>query len=556
VDATQTLKESTVQNHLTRRGARYYYRRRIPLDLLGHYAPSKELTKALGTSDPQEAARLARALAVKHDEEFTAIRALAQIGTGKAAETTEAPSVPLDLGESESEPSAESTNRQILSERVPSFSELVYAEAVAEEQRLRRDMLSARISGNLKDFTASQHMKLAANREALEGRESSPYPAWKLKGIVLAQQEVFESNKHVPLKWLEKTQHAASTQAHGPTENTPERVSMEQLVQLWRKDKNPGNARTVLKADLVVRRFRELQGDVPVQAVTRKLCVAFRDALRDSGQSIPNTNSYMDKLRALFAVAQSRDIITQNPAAGLSLKDPVPKNKKRKPFDTDSLTRVLGSPIYTGGERPKGGAGAAAYWLPLLALFIGARLEELGQLAPGDVREESYDDGTGGKVSVWVVNLTDEGEDQTLKNAGSTRRVPLHTELIRLGFVEFATAQHGKPRIFHELKPDNKGRETGLWSKWFGRWLRKECEVNDERIVFHSFRHTFKDLCRHAGMPEPVHDALTGHSGTNSVARSYGSDQYPLKPLAEGMQTLRLPAEVQKVLSALPQYRA
>jgi hypothetical protein len=40
--------------------------------------------------------------------------------------------------------------------------------------------------------------------------------------------------------------------------------------------------------------------------------------------------------------------------------------------------------------------------------------------------------------------------------------------------------------------------------------------------VFHSFRHGFKDALRAAGVNEDVNDALTGHSGGNSVARGYG----------------------------------
>jgi integrase len=185
---------------------------------------------------------------------------------------------------------------------------------------------------------------------------------------------------------------------------TAEAVSLQKLVEFWRNDRNPTNARTILKAELVVRRFIELQGDLPAHAITRKHCIAFRDALRAEGQSIPNTNSYTDKLRALFAVAQARDVLKENPALGLAIKDLIPKSKKRLPFDSDALVKVFSSPIYTAGARPKGGAGEAGYWLPLLSLFTGARLEELGQLTPEDVREETYDDSAGNRALAWVMS--------------------------------------------------------------------------------------------------------------------------------------------------------
>ena len=47
------------------------------------------------------------------------------------------------------------------------------------------------------------------------------------------------------------------------------------------------------------------------------------------------------------------------------------------PFELADLRVIFSTPVFTQGERPKGGKGEAAYWLPLLALFTGARLGEL-----------------------------------------------------------------------------------------------------------------------------------------------------------------------------------
>lgn len=524
-----------MQNHLVRRGAMYYYRRRIPSDLLDHFNPKKELTKALGTSDRREAERLARALAVKHDEEFQTIR-----GAGCAPAITPAQSQASELLGT----GVENNGHILGAPAQPPVVGDVLSVASRVLARLRVQREQAVLAGTVDRFMEQQRSALDWDKYALEGKVDAEFPAWKLEAFVIARQHLLEPGRYPALP-VSATTPTAATMPPG------ESVSLTKLVEHWRNDRNPTNARTILKADLVVRRFVELQGDLPVHAVTRKHCVAFRDALRAEGQSIPNTNSYTDKLRALFAVAQARDLIKENPAMGLSLKDPTPKSKKRLPFDSTALVKVFTSPIYTEGERPKGGAGEAAFWLPLLSLFTGARLEELGQLAPEDVREEHYDDGNGNRASAWVIRLTDAGEEQGLKNASSVRRVPLHAELLRLGFVEFATARKGKARLFYELRPDTKGVETGLWSKWFGRWLRKTCGVTDERIVFHSFRHTFKDLCRDAGIPEDVHDALTGHSGSNGIARAYGSDRYPLRPLVQAIQKVCLPAPAQAIIGGL-----
>lgn len=36
----------------------------------------------------------------------------------------------------------------------------------------------------------------------------------------------------------------------------------------------------------------------------------------------------------------------------------------------------------------------------------------------------------------------------------------------------------------------------GNRSKWFSRYLRRVCGVVDDRVVFHSFRHSFKHYAR------------------------------------------------------------
>jgi hypothetical protein len=91
-----------------------------------------------------------------------------------------------------------------------------------------------------------------------------------------------------------------------------------------------------------------------------------------------------------------------------------------------------------------------------------------------------------------------------------------------LDFVEQANRKGGaSARLFPELTPGPKGGFGEAFSKWFGRYKRK-LGVTNPGSVFHSFRHGFKDALRAAGVNEDANDALTGHSGGNPVARSYG----------------------------------
>lgn len=58
-------------------------------------------------------------------------------------------------------------------------------------------------------------------------------------------------------------------------------------------------------------------------------------------------------------------------------------------------------------------------------------------------------------------------------------------------------------------------------------------------MVFHSFRHTFKDYARLAGIQEGVQRQIMGHS-SGDVADNYGSG-FPLHQLVEGMRHFKVP---------------
>jgi integrase len=73
-----------------------------------------------------------------------------------------------------------------------------------------------------------------------------------------------------------------------------------------------------------------------------------------------------------------------------------------------------------------------------------------------------------------------------------------------------------------------------------GQITSDQAKINDPRKVFHLLRHTFKHACRACGIPEDIHDALTGHASGGAVRCTYGG-AYPLKPLASAMKKLRYP---------------
>jgi integrase len=116
-------------------------------------------------------------------------------------------------------------------------------------------------------------------------------------------------------------------------------------------------------------------------------------------------------------------------------------------------------------------------------------------------------------------------ERHQVKTKTSERVVPVHPQLIALGFLQHVAARRRQGEsawLFPTVAPDHKGA-LSAWSKWWGRYLRSHVGINDRNKVYHSFRHGFQDALRRTTPDEELRDALTGGSSGKSVSRTYGA---------------------------------
>lgn len=184
---------------------------------------------------------------------------------------------------------------------------------------------------------------------------------------------------------------------------------------------------------------------------------------------------------------------------------------KRRGFRPDELARLFTGLAQFRKVEP------AKFWVPALATFTGARAGELCQLRVEDV------------VSVqgtWCLNLSlfdADGrrvEDKRLKTRTSERFVPLHPYLLEAGFLAFVAEQKPEGRLFPMIQKGPDGRYSHAFSKWFGRF-KKAAGFTEPALVFHSFRHGFRDACRHAEIPEETALALGGWASIGQATK-YG----------------------------------
>lgn len=311
--------------------------------------------------------------------------------------------------------------------------------------------------------------------------------------------------------------------------------SYAELTTAWTR-LNPERDPTCFKEmKSVLKEFREIIKPLP-QELGRADIARFRDHLIDRRLARATVSKKIGYISTLLQVGFDSGLLPGNVARGIRIPKARVETLVRRSFTTDELKKVFSSPVYTRQWRPTGAGGAAAAWMPLIALATGCRLEEIAQLRVADIFQD--------KDFGPFFRITDEGEGQSLKTATSRRIIPLHTELIRAGFLDYVeqVSDAGHAWLFPQLEPDHDGRRGENFGRWFRRYLRSTRGLNlpDPTIVFHSFRHTFKTLCRASNLPEEIHDALTGHAPA-SVGRFYG--EVPLVSLAKAMLDLRFPLE-------------
>lgn len=327
-----------------------------------------------------------------------------------------------------------------------------------------------------------------------------------------------------------------------PAKTTPRPSTLadENLLLMWHRldpDRAPS---TVKDMHAAVRSFRR-NCKSPFALITRLDISQYRDWLLNSNKLARKTVSkQVGMISTLLQVGYDAGLLTQNVGRGLKIPRSDVPTLIRRSFTAEELTRLFALPIYRSGLRTAGAGGEASIWIPMIALVTGARLEEIAQLRTSDLTQHP-EHGP-------ILRVTDEDDSQRLKNEGSRRMIPLHPDFIATGFLDYAESvrEAGHAWLFPALEVDHDCRRGANFGKWFLRQLRSPRGVGvlDPRLVFHSFRHGFKTMCRAAGISEDVHDALTGHV-SGAVSRRYG--EMPLAPLVEAIGKIRLPVQLPKI---------
>lgn len=238
------------------------------------------------------------------------------------------------------------------------------------------------------------------------------------------------------------------------------------------------------------------------------------------GECISNAtwNKHMTFISTVMKEALKKGFTNDNPTFGMTKPDDGDKIK-RLPYEKKDLISIFNNRIF---QEPLINWNHTQ-WVPMIALFHGARAEEICQLLVTDIKE--YD-------GIHYISITDnddeseEGEDgestsKSVKNVSSIRSVPIHDVLIKFGFLQYVERMKGKTRLFPLLDP-KAGKYSHDFTKFWSRQKKSLLGYTSSKKVFHSFRHLWKDRARECGISEEESDRISGHTGNGSVGRDYG----------------------------------
>lgn len=225
------------------------------------------------------------------------------------------------------------------------------------------------------------------------------------------------------------------------------------------------------------------------------------------------------------------------------------QKNKRPAWKPEHMKCLFSAPVWTGGgghlRRLDANAGSdvyhdAAYWLPILLYYTHATLNEIAGLRADEVHIDDV-------VPNLVIQDNDiraeDGIEGGEKNENRGRMIPLHEEILRLGFLDYVRAirAEGHAALFPELYL-NEARIGGhqfsnvAW-RHMRAWIGLHMTIPSNRFTgkladMHSIRSLGSSFYAVEDVPDLMRADVMGHArtGTNALHYSqreetHGADQ-------------------------------
>ena len=227
-------------------------------------------------------------------------------------------------------------------------------------------------------------------------------------------------------------------------------------------------------------------------------------------QTPQNINKRLSKLNTFGNWGVRQGLLITNPFSGMKFLVKKQPNR-RQPFAVDELKKILKPETYLkwtiNFEHPykihKVTNKLPYYWIFLLGIFSGMRTNEMCQLRLSDLKRVD---------KIWFM-FVEDSEETRVKTESSIRKVPLHPQLIDMGFIDYVgnLRKKKKSRVFWELNEDRDGFASHVSRHYNQRFLPTVGVWKKHTKVLYCTRHTFINKLYSEKVDENVIKNLVGH---------------------------------------------
>ena len=543
---------------LVLRNGTYYFRIRVPLDLVSAFG-KREIKETLNTKSFDEAKKRRNERAIHWDARFAEARKqLAQDATTDPVKLL-SPECAVKLVQAYVERRDREWRQQ--------YAKLGPVEAEQQRERIIELGIDEQILKDPEDPRRYDDV-WQTRRKILE--ESG----FRLGEGSIADPELFELVRRALLELCRRHSaqlkddyskpyfdhlfaQASSTGTSAPTTTFGELC--EEYFHAYREEAGFKNIdqKRVDKLEATLKLVEEVIGpNAPVVEIDYDACVSFRNTLAQVptnmrkhygempvSQAIATAKKdkrptmaystqqgYLQALTAVLNLGVKKHLLANVPSADLNPHaEKIPDEDKRIPFTTDQLNAIFSAPLYTGCQDDgtnfaKPGPNVirrARFWVPLIFLFTGMRPNEICQLYVEDLKVS--------ESGIHYFDVVKNQSDKKLKNPTSRRAFPVHSELMNIGLLDYVSdlKAAGETRLFPELKKDKYGYYSTRLADWFSETFLKTVIQKDDRQSLYSLRHNFRDALRHADAPDWVLQAVGGWKQGKMVSDDYGKKDWP-----------------------------
>ena len=216
-------------------------------------------------------------------------------------------------------------------------------------------------------------------------------------------------------------------------------ISLEELFQRWEQESEP-SASTLSTWRGIVKRLREYLGRNAddIRSIDSEDIVGWKDKLVKTGKATNTiTNGYLACARALFRFAVTNKLMVQDPTENVKVSRKKKAGQKMLGYDNAEVARLL--------EMASAATEPWKRWLPWLAASTGSRIGEVAQLHGSHVCE---------REGITVLKIAPASDGGSIKNAESERYVPIHSQLVADGFLDFVKTRGEGPLFYQRTSGD------------------------------------------------------------------------------------------------------